>query len=115
MKTPCEVCGKGGTVHEAKLVAPGEMKRNYIAQAMKDPGNRAFLCDPCHLALNVLSHRAKPDDTTAAILITLRPKLDALMARKSQIRKGQFDTQMYLSFGKVESQAKFKNRMEGTV
>ena len=115
MKKPCEVCKKGGTVHQAKLVAPGELRKNYIAQAMKDPENRASLCDPCHLALNVLVGRAQPDDTTAAILILYRPKLDDLITRRNRIRQGQLQTQMYFSFGKVESSAYFKGRLEGTV
>jgi hypothetical protein len=115
MKTLCEVCKKGGTVHQAKLVAPGELRKNYVAQAMKDPQNRAFLCDPCHLALNVLVGRAKPDDTTSPILIIHRPKLDELIMRRNKIRQGQLQSQMYLSFGKVESTSHFKGRLEGTV
>jgi len=115
MKKPCEVCKKGGTVHQAKLVAPGELRKNYIAQAMADPGNHAFLCDPCHLALNVLVRRARPDDTTAAILILHREKLDELIMRRNKIRQGQLQSQMYFSFGKVESTSHFKGRLEGTV
>lgn len=113
MKRACEVCLGGGTVHEARLVAPGELKKAYVAQAMADPDNRAFLCKPCHLALNVLVRRAKPDDTTAPILITRREKLDELVVRRNRIRQGQLQSQMYLNFGKVESQTRFKGRLEG--
>lgn len=112
----CEVCGKGsgkGGTHEARLVAPNELQKAYIAQAMKDPENRASLCRPCHLALNVLCRRAAPDDTTSPTLVLYREKLDGLVARRNRIRQAQLQGQMFLSFGRVESQSRFKGRLEG--
>jgi hypothetical protein len=112
MSRTCEVCDRSGA-HESRLVAPGELRKCYVAQAMADPENRANLCRPCHLALNVLARRARSDHTTAPVLILYREKLDLLIVKRNRIRQNELRSQMFLSFGRVETRSGYKKGLEG--
>lgn len=109
----CEVCSGGGSLHELRLVSPNELKRDFIAQALKAPSNKATLCQPCHRAYSVLISRAAPDETTAPIVILYRDKLDLLIERRNSVKAEATKTQMHLSFGSVESGTRFQGRLEG--
>jgi hypothetical protein len=109
----CEVCSGGGSLHELRLLSPAELKRDFIAQALESKSNAALLCKPCHRAYLVLISRAAPDETTAPIVILYRDKLDLLIERRNSVKAEAAKTQMHLSFGSVESGARFQGRLEG--
>lgn len=109
----CEICKKGGSVHRTRLVPLTLLRRSMVAASTRDTENWIHFCKPCERAFRVFQGVAKPDETTAAIVILFRARIDDLVALASKVRATMLRNQFHAPFGRVEPRAAFQAGLEG--
>ena len=109
----CRICGQGGSVHRTRLVPLTLLRRSMLAGSTREQFNWIHFCKPCERAFRCFQGISKPDETTAAIVILHRPKIEDLLVRASAVRDAMLDGQFHEPFGKVVARAAFQAGLEG--
>lgn len=109
----CEICRKGGSVRRRRLVTLGRLRKSVVAGSTRSLENWAELCNPCERAFRVFQGLAKADETTAAIVILHKPRIEELLRKASEVRRGMLERQMYGPLGSAPSRAEFQAVLEG--
>lgn len=109
----CGVCRGGGSVHRTRLVPLTLLRRSMLAGSTRDQDNWIHLCKPCERALRVFQGIAKPDETTAAIVILNRPRIEELVHEASKVRTAMLHGQFHAPLGRVIPRAAFQAGLEG--